>query len=98
MDFEKIWSRLEAHQGENFFTVKGICFRYRIERNGLRPICRNRKTGELHPTNRVIPENYVRIVWEMMPLDRPSDIWRGDPRSTGGSHSVSLFQDKRNTE
>ncbi len=98
MDFEEIWSRLQAHQGEDFFTVRGICFRYRIEQKGLRPICRNRKTGELHPTNRVIPENYVRVVWEMMPLNRPSDILRRDPRITGFNYLYSLFQDKRITE
>ena len=47
---------------------------------------------------RVIPESYVRIVWEMMPLDRPSDILRRDPRITGCSYLFSLFQDKRITE
>lgn len=91
MDFEKIWSRLQAHQGEDFFTVRGICFRYRMEQNGLRPICRNRKTGKLHPTNRVIPESYVRIVWEMGPLNRPSDILRRDPHITGCSYLFSFF-------
>lgn len=98
MDFEEIWSRLQAHQGEDFFTVKNYCFRYQFEPQGLRPTCRNRKTGELHPTNRVIPESYVRIVWEMMPLNCPSDILRRDPRITGCSYLFSLFQDKRITE
>ena len=98
MDFEEIWSRLRARQGEDFFTVRGICFRYRIERNGLLPICRNRKTGELHPTNLVIPKNYVRIVWEMGPLNCPADVLRRDRRIMGHNYLFSLFQNKRITE
>lgn len=98
MNFEEAWNRLQAHQGEDFFTVKGICFRYRFDPQGLRPICRNRKTGELHPTNRVIPKSYVQIVWEMGPLNRPSDILQRDPRITGFSYLFSVFQDKRITE
>ena len=98
MDFEEAWNRLQAHQGEDFFTVKGICFRYRIESKGLRPICRERKTGKLHPTNRVIPKSYVQIVWEMGPLNRPSDILRRDPRITGFNYLFSVFQDGRITE
>ncbi|HBF15161.1 MAG TPA: hypothetical protein DDW30_05685 [Clostridiales bacterium] len=98
MDFEEIWSRLRAHQGEDFFTVKNFCFSYRFKPQGIRPICRSRKTGELHPTNCVIPKSYVRIVWEMGPLNRPSDIVRHDSRITGCSYLFSLFQDKRITE
>ncbi len=98
MDFEEIWSRLRAHQGEDFFTVKNYCFRYQFEPQGLRPICRNRKTGELHPTNRVIPKSYVRIVWEMGPLNRPADILWHDRRITGYCYLFSLLQDKRITD
>ena len=98
MDFEEIWSRLEAHQGEDFFTVKNYCFRYQFEPQGLRPICRSRKTGELHPTNRIIPKSYVRIVWEMGPLNCPADILRRDRRITGYCYLFSLLQDKRITD
>lgn len=63
-DFEPTWASIRACEGEQFTTVRGLPFTYKISGDHLQP---SRTKVEL-------PKAHFRKVFEVMPIDGPGDV------------------------
>jgi hypothetical protein len=80
--FERVWRNILAHAGEQFFTKRGIAFRYTVDGNAIVP----EHTGyPLHMSQ-------VRLAVDRWPVSGPgqlNDIVRGP------SYLYALLADER---
>jgi hypothetical protein len=79
--FEEVWERITMHEGETFFTRKGLPFTYKLRSGG---IISDRNGFWIAPSQ-------FKLGFERVPLGKPSDLaglW-------GSTTMYSLLMDKR---
>jgi hypothetical protein len=84
-DFERIWARVGTHAGEEFHTVRGIAFTYRVDGNS---VWLNDRSSDHSGQHR---SEWLKAV-DRMPVDGPSklggDIW-------GATYIYAVLRDRR---
>ena len=82
MDFEEIWNRIKAREGENFITKKGLKFSYKMSGNGFSP----------SRTKYRISKTDVHKAFSLLPLQGPGEI---NNIVRGPSYVWAILHDKR---
>jgi len=80
--FETIWSRIVAHQGETFYTRRGLELTYQVKGNGFYP---NR-------TKYRISKGDFEKAYQLVPIDGPGNISR---KVRGSSYIWAVLHDAR---
>jgi len=86
MNIRIIWEKIISHEGEEFYTVTGLPFFYRIENEHIIPI-RNKVE-----VNRKIPKNDIIKTIGIWSISSPSEISK---KIQGSSYVYGLLSDKR---
>jgi hypothetical protein len=78
---EEVWSRIRAHEGEDFALVRGDVFRYEMFDNYLRPVDRVRHLSR---------SNFAKAL-PRLPLQNTTDV----SDLQGPSYVFAILMDKR---
>jgi len=82
--FEEIWKRIVAYQGEEFLTIQGLPFTYRIIGNTLRPsrTVYNISKSDFKKAYRMFPIKGPGVINQI--VRGPAYVWAilHDPRIT----------------
>ena len=83
---DTLWERLQAHEGEVFYTITGLPFTYQMENGSLIPI----RDGE--PVKQSLSRQNFAKALERLPFNSPGEI-NGTIR--GPAYVYTLLHDPR---
>ncbi len=81
MDFNAVWRRIEAHEGEPFCQRRGGEFTYKVESGCVVP----------DRTNRLLPRGHFQRAYERLPLSGPGQV----QDLQGPSYLYAILTDQR---
>jgi hypothetical protein len=79
--FDAVWRRIEQHQGEPFWTKRGIAFSYAVLPGGLRP-----SAGAF-----LIPKEQAEWAYQQFPVRGPSVL----KQAQGAAYLWGILSDER---
>lgn len=82
MSFDETWKHIIQYQGEQFVTIRGKSFTYKVEGNY---VINNRTYFPLHKNN-------FRNAWTEMPVEGPGSFSKS---IMGPSYTWALLNDER---
>jgi len=87
-EFDKVWNRVVAHEGQTFNTITGLPFQYRISGNSVFIVRKNKRIEVgLH-------KNSFAKAYELR-ADGPGELAYNLPSIFGPSYIWAILQDSR---
>ena len=81
-DFEAVWARIRECAGQQFATVRGLPFTYKLSGDYLQP----------SRTNVELPKGHFRKAFGLMPVKGPGDI---NSLVLGPAYIFAILTDER---